>query len=131
MEFAWSVVAIVGVVVGGLIMIFGFRKIEQKSASFGDIDGVVKQDWTRSGNIDFHAAALKSTSPQLLVFRVEEKKITETAMGQDIVQLRWRLASLEEAKEVVACWNRAKSAERDERGTAGPSLLSLARVTSR
>jgi hypothetical protein len=131
MEFAWSIVASIGVVVGGLIMIFGFRKKERKSASFDDIDGVVKQDWTRSGNIDFHAAALESTSPQLLVFRVEEKKITETAMGQDIVQLRWRLASLEEAKEVVACWNRAKSAERDERGTAGPSLLSLARVTSR
>ena len=131
MELAWSVVAIVGVVVGGLIMIFGFRKKEQKSASFGDIYGALKQDWTRSGNIDFHAAALESTSPQLLVFRVEEKKITETAMGQDIVQLRWRLASLEEAKKVVACWNRAKSAERDERGMVGTSLLGLARVTSR
>src|SRR5450631_2544420 len=110
MEFAWTFVASAGVVVGVLIMISGFRKKEQKSASFGDIDGVLKQDWTRSGNIDFHAAALESRSPQLLVFRVEEKKITQNMMGQDIVQLRWRLASLDEAKEVVACWNRAKSA---------------------
>jgi uncharacterized membrane-anchored protein YhcB (DUF1043 family) len=101
MEFAWSVVAIVGVAVGGLIMIFGFRKREQKSTLFGDIDGVLKQDWTRTGKIDFHTAVLESSSPQLLFLRVEEKKITENAMGQDIVQLRWRLATLEEAKEIV------------------------------
>jgi hypothetical protein len=114
MEFAWSVVPIVGVVIGGL-MIFGFRKKEQKSTLFGDIDGVLKQDWTRTNNIDFHAAALESTSPQLLVLRVEEKKITENAMGQDIVQLRWRLATLEEAKEVVVCWNANNSERNRER----------------
>jgi hypothetical protein len=117
MEFAWSVVAIVGVVIGGVIMIYGFRKKEPKSALFADIDGVLKQDWTRTGNIDFHAAALESTSPQLLVLRVEEKKITENAMEQDIVQLRWRLSTLEEAKEVVVCWNAANSERyHDRRG---------------
>jgi len=26
-------------------------------------------------------------------------------MGQEVAQLRWRLATVEEAKEVVACWN--------------------------
>jgi hypothetical protein len=36
---------------------------------------------------------------------VEEKKITENAMGQEVAQLRWRLATVEEAREVVACWN--------------------------
>ena len=108
MEFPWSIVAIVaiiGVVAGGLIIVFGIRKKEQKPAAFGHIDGVLKQDWTRTGNIDFHAAALESASPQPLTLRVEEKKITENAMGQDIVELRWRLATLEEAKEVVVCWN--------------------------
>jgi hypothetical protein len=109
MEFTWSVVAIIGVVIGGLIMVSAFRKREQKSTSLGDIDGVLKQDWTRTGNIDFHAAALESTSPQLLVLRVEDKKVTENAMGQDIAQLRWRLATLEEAKEVVVCWNAGNS----------------------
>ena len=115
MEFAWSVVPIVGVVVGGLLMIFGFRKREQKSGLFIDIDGVLKQDWTRTGNIDFHVAELERTSPKLLVLRVEEKKITENAMGQDIVQLRWRLATLEEAKEVVVYWNAGKSERNHER----------------
>jgi len=74
MEFSWSVIAILGAVVGSLIMIFVFRKREQKFTSFGDIDGVLKQDWMRTGNIDFHTAALESTSPQLLVLRVERKE---------------------------------------------------------
>ena len=103
----WVITAIaaIGVIVGGLIMAFGFRKSEQKPAAFAQIDGVLTQDWTRTGNIDFHAAALESSSPQPLTLRVEEKKITQNAMGQDVVELRWRLATLEEAKELVVCWN--------------------------
>ncbi len=104
MDYLWVIVAI-GVVAGGLIMAFGFRKSEQKPGAFGQVDGVLKQDWARTGNIDFHAAALESASPQPLTLRVEEKRITENAMGQDVVELRWRLATLEEAKELVVCWN--------------------------
>jgi hypothetical protein len=104
---AWIIIAIaaIGVIAGGLVMAFGFRKTEQKPAAFAQIDGVLKQDWTRTGNIDFHAAALESPSPQPLTLRVEEKRVTENAMGQDVVELRWRLATLEEAKELVVCWN--------------------------
>jgi hypothetical protein len=107
MDFAWVIlaIAIAGVIAGGLIMAFGFRKTEQKSMPFDQIEGVLKQDWTRTGNIDFHAAALESASPQPLTLRVEEKRITENAMGQDVVELRWRLATLEEAKDLVVCWN--------------------------
>jgi hypothetical protein len=108
MEYAWVIVAIIGVVVGGLIMVFGFRK-SQQPAGFDQVDGVMKLDWTRTGNIDFHAAALESASPQPLTLRVEEKRITENAMGQDVVELRWRLATLEEAKELVVCWNARQS----------------------
>jgi 2,3-bisphosphoglycerate-independent phosphoglycerate mutase len=35
-------------------------------------------------------------------------------MAQDIA-LRWRLATLEEAKEVVVCWNAGKSERNPER----------------
>jgi hypothetical protein len=107
MDFAWVIIAIavIGVIAGGLIMAFGFRKTEQKPAAFGQIDGILKQDWTRTGNIDFHAAVLDSPSPQPLTLRIEEKRVTENAMGQDVVELRWRLATLEEAKELVVCWN--------------------------
>jgi hypothetical protein len=107
MDFTWVIlaIAVAGVIAGGLMMAFGFRKTERKPAAFGEIDGVLKQDWVRTGNIDFHAAALESASPQPLTLRVEEKRVTENAMGQDIVELRWRLATLEEAKELVVCWN--------------------------
>ena len=94
--------AAIGATVG---VVLGLRKKEQKPLAVESIDGVLKQDWTRTGNIDFHAASLESTAPQVLILRVEERKITETAMAQDVVELRWRPASLTEAKEVVACWN--------------------------
>jgi hypothetical protein len=103
----WVILAIAatGAIAGGLMMAFGFRKAEHKPQAFGQIDGVLKQDWTRTGNIDFHAAALESSSPQPLTLRVEEKRVTQNAMGQDVIELRWRLATLDEAKELVICWN--------------------------
>jgi hypothetical protein len=105
MEIMVGIAVVVGIIAGILIIMFGIRKKEQRPAAFGHVDGVLKQDWTRTGNIDFHAAALESASPQPLTLRVEEKKITENPMGQDVIELRWRLATLEEAKEVVVCWN--------------------------
>jgi hypothetical protein len=50
-------------------------------------------------------------TPQQLVLRVEEKKIIENSMGEDVAQLRWRLATVEEAKEVVVCWNNARGSQ--------------------
>ena len=117
----WSVVPIIGLIVGVLTMWFGFRKKEQTSALFDNIDGILKQDWRRTGNIDFYVLDPDSTSPQKLILRIEESKVTENAMGQDVVQLRWRLATLEEAKEVVGCWNAGKSAEGRERSAATPN----------
>ncbi len=86
-------------------MMLGFRKTEQKPVAFGQIEGAPKQDWMRTGNIDFHASALESSSPQPLRLRVEEKRVMESAVGQDVVELRWRLATLEEGKELVVRWN--------------------------
>ncbi len=103
-NLVWVIVAI-GVLMGGLIMMVGFRKTDQKSVTFGRIDRALKQDWMRSGNIDFHTSGLESSSPQPLRLLVEEKRVTEGAVGQDIAELRWRLATLQEAKELVVCWN--------------------------
>jgi hypothetical protein len=89
-------------------MALGFRKKEQTPASMSSVDGTLKQDWTRTGHIDFFVSQLESASSQTMTLRVQEKKITENAMGQDVTELRWRLATLDEAKEVVACWNARK-----------------------
>src|SRR5260370_38580888 len=103
-NLTWVIVAI-GALVGGLIMMFGFRKTDQKPVAFGQFDGALKQDWTRTGNIDFHASVLENSSPQPLRLRVEEKRVTESAVGQDIAELRCRLATLQEGKELGLCWN--------------------------
>jgi hypothetical protein len=102
-NLAWLIVAI-GALLGGLIMMFGFRKTDRKPAVFSRTEGTLKQDWMRTGNIDFHASALEKLSPQPLRLRVEEKRVMESAVGQDVVELRWRLATLEECKELVVCW---------------------------
>src|SRR5260370_17899894 len=94
MEYAWGIIAIIGVIAGGLLMVFGFRKTQQQPAAFAQIDGVMKQDWTRTGNIDFHAAALESTSPQPLTLRAEDKRITDNAMCHDVAALPLPLPTL-------------------------------------
>jgi hypothetical protein len=118
MELYWSALAVVGAIAGVLIMVFGFRRKEKGPVVIDKIDGILKQDWTRTGNIDFHASEASGDTPQFLILRLEERKIIETAMGQDVVQLRWRLATVEEAKEVVVCWNRAKAADGEARRDA-------------
>jgi hypothetical protein len=109
-NLSW-VIAAIGALVGGPIMVFGVRNSGQKPAGFDQIVGALKQDWIRTGNIDFHASALESSSPQPLRLRVEEKRVIESVAGQDIVELRWRLATLAEGKELVVCWN-AKQIDR-------------------
>ncbi len=61
-NLTWVVMAIGGLL-GGLVMMFGFRRADQKPVAFGQIDGALKQDWTRTGNIDFHASAPESSYP--------------------------------------------------------------------
>jgi hypothetical protein len=106
-NLSW-VSAAIGAFAGGPIMMVGYRKTDQKPIAFGTINGVLKQDWTRTGNIDFHVSAVKSSSPQPIRLLVEEKRVMESVVGQDIVELRWRLATLAEGKELVVCWNASR-----------------------
>jgi hypothetical protein len=106
-NLAWVIVAM-GLGMGGLVMIFGHRTTDTKLAP-DRIKGAVKQDWTPTGNIDFHGATQESSAPQPLRLWVEENKITETPVGQRVVELRWRLATIEEGKELVICWNARQS----------------------
>jgi hypothetical protein len=106
-NLAWVIVAI-GIGVGGTIMTFGFRKADKKLVLPGHIGGAVIQDWTPTGNIDFHAST-ESSSPQPLRLWVEEQRITESVVGQRVVELRWRLATIDEGKELVVCWNASRA----------------------
>jgi hypothetical protein len=105
MENLTWIIGAIGALVGGPIMMLGVRNSGQKPVPFDQVAGALKQDWTRTGNIDFHASSLESSSPQPLRLRVEEKRVMESAAGQDIIELRWRLATLGEGKELLVCWN--------------------------
>ena len=105
MAFAWVILPAVGVIIGVAVMAFSFLKKEQSPSSMGVVDGALKEDWTRTDLIDFFVPQLESTSPQMMTLRVQEKKVTENTMGQDVTEFRWRAATLEEGKEVVARWN--------------------------
>jgi hypothetical protein len=113
-NLTWVIVAI-GALVGGPIMMFGYRTTDRKPVALGQIGGALKQDWMRTGNIDFHTSVLESSLPQPLRLRVEEKRVTESAAGQDVVELRWRLATLQEGKELVLCWNKRQTLTRASR----------------
>src|SRR5437016_13975139 len=102
--YAWSIVVVLAIAVAAAMIGYGiytFRKKDEPDPLYGNVAGTLKEDWTRTRNIDFHLVTLESNSPQELILRVEEKKIMENAMGQEVTQLRWRLATIQEAKEVV------------------------------
>jgi hypothetical protein len=96
------VIAAIGILMGGPIMFAGFRKAQNKTAP--GTDRILKQDWTPTGNLDFHASTAGSSAPQPLRLWVEEQRITESVVGQRIVELRWRPATIEEGKKLVMCW---------------------------
>jgi hypothetical protein len=103
-NLTWVIVAI-GALVGGPLMMLGLRRTDQKPVAFPQIDGALKQDWMRTGKIDFLTSVIENSSHQPLTLLVEEKRVTESAVGQDIEESRWRLANLEEGKQLVLCWN--------------------------
>ena len=106
--FAWSIVVVLAIAVAAAMIVYGIhalRKKDEPDPLYAGVSGTLKEDWARTGNIDFHVVAPESSSPQHFILRVEERKIMENSMGREVTQLRWRLATIEEAKEVVACWN--------------------------
>jgi hypothetical protein len=106
-NLSW-VSAAVGALVAEPIAIMDDHEAEQKPMTFGPIGAALKQDWMRTGNIDFHASRNENSSPQPLRLLVEEKRVIESVAGQDVVELRWRLATLEEGKQLVVCWNASR-----------------------
>lgn len=68
--------------------------------------GVVKRDWVPTGRIDF-ATRLDgdpgdSDQPSEFKLLVEERRIAESITGNENLEIQWRLATLNEAKAVVA-----------------------------
>ncbi|HZP68577.1 MAG TPA: hypothetical protein VFB29_01420 [Pseudolabrys sp.] len=72
--------------------------------------GVVKRDWVATGRIDF-ATRLNGNvddpdQPSEFKLLVEERRIVESITGNENLEIQWRLATLNEAKAVVAQYHR-------------------------
>jgi hypothetical protein len=63
--FMWSIVAVLGIAVAAAMIAYGIyaiRKKDEPDPLYGGVSGTLKEDWARTGNIDFHVGALESAS---------------------------------------------------------------------
>ena len=88
MENLTCVIVAIGALVGGPIMMFGYRKTDQKPVAFRQIHGALKKDWMWTGNIDFHAAVLADLEPCLFKFMLWAAVVTEPSYGERSSNLR-------------------------------------------
>jgi hypothetical protein len=71
---------------------------------------VVKRDWVPTGRIDFatrlNGNSTKADQPSEFKLLVEERRIVESIAGSENLEIQWRLATLKEAKAVVAQYHK-------------------------
>ena len=72
--------------------------------------GVVKRDWVATGRIDFatqeHGGSDDADRPAEFKLLVEERRIVESIAGNENLEIQWRLATLKEAKIVIAHYHK-------------------------
>jgi len=80
---------------------------EEKRAVY---QGVVKKDWVVTGRIDFatqdEAGSADAETPAEFRLLVEERRIVESIAGNENLEIQWRLATLKEAKIVIAHYHK-------------------------
>ena len=71
---------------------------------------VVKRDWVPTGRIDFatrlNGNATGPDQPTEFKLLVEERRIVESIAGSENLEIQWRLATMKEAKAVVAQYHK-------------------------
>ena len=111
--------AVVFVVAVGLFIAFKpkLKRRPEKTSTVSD-----KKDWTPTGRIDF----ADSQAVGELVLEVEETRISISPSGVEHCEIRWRRATLPEAKMVLESYHAqqdlAMSASFTATGTAGTKL---------
>jgi len=85
-------------------------KINEKFENRSPYQGVVKRDWVPTGRIDFathlNGDAGAADQPNEFKLLVEERRIVESIAGNENLEIQWRLATLKEAKAVVAQYHK-------------------------
>ncbi len=100
-------------IAGGLIWLYlskvGGKDEKHKDGKVG-YQGIVKKDWFATGRIDFatgeETGAGDTDQPAEFKLLIEERRIVESITGNENLEIQWRLASLREAKVVIANYHK-------------------------
>jgi hypothetical protein len=118
----WLVLALVLVmaIVGYLVA----RRTGAGSPPMGEA-GKVVHDWTPTGRIDFAGPSMDATAadtPASFYLQAEDIRFLVSFSGIERKEIRWRKATLNEAKRVVNIFHRqmAKESENASPATASP-----------
>src|SRR5690348_6039806 len=113
-ELTTYALALIPLAIAGLLIWLYLRKVgaagetrEEKRAVY---QGVVKKDWVVTGRIDFatqeESGAADAETPAEFRLLVEERRIVESIAGNENLEIQWRLATLKEAKLVIAHYHK-------------------------
>jgi hypothetical protein len=112
-EVLWITLFLIVVTAGGILAFLHFVRITQTAENEKKIklQGVVKHDWCPTGRIDFTArfedvGDQSKDKPGEFKLLVEERRIVESLAGNENLEIQWRLATLSEAKDVVAQYHK-------------------------
>jgi hypothetical protein len=99
----WGVVFIL---LAALAVTFLPRLLQAASPEQTQDQGVIKRDWSTTGRVNF---ALPATVPDVdtpvsLMLEVEETRVVESVTGGEMLSVRWRRATLTEAKQVMGTY---------------------------
>jgi len=83
---------------------------DEKKENKAVYQGVVKKDWVATGRIDFATQEESGTDdpqrPAEFRLLVEERRIVQSLAGNENLEIQWRLATLKEAKVVIASYHK-------------------------
>ena len=100
--------------------------IKSLGSGKSEFQGVVKRDWVPTGRIDF-ATKLDSNGdpnqPSEFMLLVEERRIIESVAGSENLEVRWRRATLKEAKVVAAQYLKYLTEKALIRSLSDPEIL--------
>jgi hypothetical protein len=114
-ELMTYTLALVPLAIAGLLIWLYLRKVgggavETKEERRAVYQGVVKKDWVVTGRIDFatqdEGGAADAETPAEFRLLVEERRIVESIAGNENLEIQWRLATLKEAKIVIAHYHK-------------------------
>jgi len=98
------------IAVGGALAVFYLWWLKQTKL---EEVVTVTSEWQPTGKIDFHCAESPKDHklPTVFVLRVEDYRTVESISGVEHVEIRWRNATLAEAKAVVVVHQNAGDPE--------------------